>query len=91
MYWELMKRCSEKGVRVFDYGRSKVGTGSYRFKKHWGFEPQPLNYRYHLVKAKEVPNISPTNPKYRLLIEAWKRIPLGVSRILGPVLARNLG
>lgn len=91
MYWEVMRRSVGRGVRVFDYGRSKIGTGSYRFKTHWGFEPQPLHYEYELVKSKQVPDINPLNPKYRLFIAAWKRLPLPLSKLIGPVLARNLG
>ncbi|HDK03505.1 MAG TPA: peptidoglycan bridge formation protein FemAB, partial [Gammaproteobacteria bacterium] len=55
------------------------------------FEPRPLFYEYHLVRAREVPDVNPLNPKYRLFIEAWKRLPLGLSRRLGPPIARNLG
>ena len=91
MYWELMRHSCERGLKVFDYGRSKQGTGSYSFKKNWGFEPAPLHYQYYLVKARDVPDISPMNPKYRLLINAWKRLPLPVTRLLGPLIARNLG
>ncbi len=91
MYWEVMRRAVERGVRVFDYGRSKKGTGSYRFKKHWGFEPQPLHYEYDLIRAREMPDINPLNPKYRLFIAAWKRLPLPVSKWIGPWLARDLG
>jgi FemAB-related protein (PEP-CTERM system-associated) len=90
MYWAVMQRAVERGARVFDYGRSKIGAGSYDFKKHWGFEPEPLPYAYHLVRAKEMPNISPTNKKYGLFIKAWQRLPLRVSCALGPWLARNL-
>ncbi|CAI8965854.1 FemAB family XrtA/PEP-CTERM system-associated protein [Methylocaldum szegediense] len=91
MYWEVMRRATEKGVRVFDYGRSKVGTGSYRFKTHWGFEPQPLPYEYELVKAKTVPEVNPLNPKYRYFIAAWQRLPLPVSNLVGPWISRSLG
>jgi FemAB-related protein (PEP-CTERM system-associated) len=91
MYWELMRRSAERGIRVFDYGRSKVGSGSYSFKKNWGFEPEPLPYQYRLVKAEGVPNVSPTNPRYRLMIEAWRRLPLALANRLGPILARHLG
>jgi len=90
MYWEVMRRAVERGCRVFDFGRSKVDTGSYRFKKHWGFEPTPLSYEYHLVKAREMPDLNPNNPKYRLFIQAWKKLPVGVSRWIGPWLARGL-
>ncbi len=91
MYWELMRRSGEEGIRLFDYGRSKRGTGAYSFKKNWGFEPEPLHYQYHLVKAKTVPEVNPMNPKYRLFIEGWKRLPLPVANFLGPFLARSLG
>jgi FemAB-related protein (PEP-CTERM system-associated) len=90
MYWEVMRRAVERGCRVFDFGRSKVDTGSYRFKKHWGFEPEPLSYEYYLVRAAEMPDLNPNNPKYRLFINAWKRLPVGLSRMLGPWLARGL-
>ncbi|CAG1022468.1 hypothetical protein MTYM_01746 [Methylococcales bacterium] len=91
MYWEVMRRAAGRGVRVFDYGRSKLGTGSYRFKTHWGFEPTPLYYEYELVGSDHMPDINPLNPKYQLFISAWKRLPLPVSKLIGPLLARNLG
>jgi FemAB-related protein (PEP-CTERM system-associated) len=90
LYWEVMRRAAERGCRVFDYGRSKKDTGSFRFKKHWGFEPEPLNYEYYLVRARQLPELNPSNPKYRLFIQAWQKLPLGVSRVVGPWLARGL-
>ena len=91
MYWEVMRRAVDKGIRTFDYGRSKEGTGSYRFKKHWGFEPQPLYYEFYLVNSSTIPDINPLNPKYQIFIAAWKRLPLSVSQIIGPWLAKDLG
>jgi FemAB-related protein (PEP-CTERM system-associated) len=91
MYWELMRRACERGFKVFDYGRSKRDSGSYSFKKNWGFEPKPLYYEYQLFKLKELPEVSPLNPKYRLFIEAWKRMPSPLTRLIGPYIARNLG
>ncbi|MBT8442301.1 MAG: GNAT family N-acetyltransferase, partial [Gammaproteobacteria bacterium] len=90
MYWELIRRACDREIRVFDYGRSRVGTGSYRFKKHWGFEPEPLHYQYHLVRQKEMPDLSPGNPKYKMAISAWKRLPTALTRIIGPLIARGL-
>jgi len=90
-YWELMRRACERGIRVFDYGRSKVGTGPYDFKRNWGFEPQPLHYGYKLVKARTLPENNPNNPKYRLFIQAWQRLPRSVVNFLGPYIVRNLG
>ena len=91
LYWEVMRRACEQGYRWFDYGRSKRGTGSFSFKKNWGFEPQPLCYEYHLVSAQQIPEINPLNPKYRLFIAGWKRLPLFVANWLGPWLARRIG
>lgn len=91
MYWDLMRRGAEKGVRIFDYGRSKSGTGSYSFKKNWGFEPVPLDYQYYMVKSRDVPDINPMNPKYRFFIRIWKKLPLALTRIIGPYIAKNLG
>ncbi len=90
-YWELMRRACERGCRVFDYGRSKVGTGPYAFKKNWGFEPRPLAYEYRLYKRDSVPQNNPMNPKYRVFIALWRRLPIGVANALGPLIVRNLG
>ena len=90
-YWELMRRACERGCKVFDYGRSKVGTGPYSFKKNWGFEPQPLSYEYRLYKRDSIPQNNPMNPKYRAFIALWKRLPIGVANRLGPYIVRNLG
>jgi FemAB-related protein (PEP-CTERM system-associated) len=90
-YWELMRRACERGLRVFDYGRSKVGTGPYAFKKNWGFEPQPLHYEYRLYKRDSIPQNNPNNAKYRLFIAAWRRLPLALANRFGPLIVRNLG
>ncbi len=90
-YWELMRRSCQRGLKVFDYGRSKLGTGSFAFKKNWGFEPTPLHYEYCLYKRDAVPQNNPSNAKYQLMIRAWRRLPLGVANWLGPFIVRNLG
>ncbi|SEI64236.1 FemAB-related protein, PEP-CTERM system-associated [Nitrosomonas eutropha] len=91
MYWELMRRACERGYKIFDFGRSKQGTGSYSFKKNWGLEPQPLFYEYQLLRAKAVPEHNPLNPKYRLFIKAWQKLPLTFANLIGPHIVKNLG
>lgn len=91
MYWSVMEQARERGLTLFDYGRSKVDTGAYRFKKHWGFEPQPMSYEYHLSGMDAMPDLSPNNPKYKLFIGLWQKLPLPISQRLGPYLARSLG
>lgn len=90
-YWSVMKRAAERGCAVFDLGRSKKGTGSFEFKRLWGFEPQQLHYQYDLITRDSIPQNNPMNKKYRFFIEAWKRLPLPLTELLGPLLVRNLG
>jgi FemAB-related protein (PEP-CTERM system-associated) len=90
MYWELMRRAAARGVTRFDFGRSKLGTGAYAFKQGWGMTERPLPYKYFLVRAKGLPNLNPTNPKFELMIAAWKRLPLSVTKLIGPRIVKNL-
>jgi FemAB-related protein (PEP-CTERM system-associated) len=91
MYWNVMSAASANGYRVFDFGRSKIGTGSFNFKKNWGFVPENLIYDFKLRMHGEIPNINPLNPKYRFLIETWKRLPVPVTKLIGPPITRGLG
>ena len=91
MYWEVMRRAAGRGCRLFDFGRSKLGTGSFAFKHNWGFEPEKLHYRYRLAPGATIPDHNPLNPKYRLFIAAWKRLPLPIANLLGPPIVRGLG
>jgi len=91
MYWEIIRRGCERGAAVFDFGRSKVGTGSYLFKEEWGFEPTPLAYEYFLRESQVIPEINPLNPKYQLAIKAWQRLPLSVTKLIGPAIVRSIG
>lgn len=90
-YWELMRRACVRGLKMFDYGRSKRGTGPYAFKKNWGFEPTPLYYEYRLYKRDAIPQNNPNNAKYKLMISIWRRMPIGLANWLGPFVVRNLG
>ena len=90
-YWELMRRACARGLKVFDYGRSKQGTGSFSFKKNWGFVATPLHYEYCLYKRDAIPQNNPSNAKYKLMIETWRRMPIGLANWLGPFIVRNLG
>ena len=91
MYWEVMRHAAARGCRVFDFGRSKIGTGAFSFKKNWGFTPTPLEYRFLVRPGDTIPEVNPLNPKYRLMIAAWKRLPLPVANLIGPFLVRGVG
>lgn len=91
MYWALMRRAAMRGCTRFDFGRSKTGTGAYDYKTYWGFQPQPLHYQYHLVKAQTLPDVNPNNPKYRAMVQTWQKLPLWLANAAGPFVARQLG
>jgi FemAB-related protein (PEP-CTERM system-associated) len=92
MFYEVMRRAGvERGAKLYDFGRSKQGTGAFDFKRYWGFEPEPLNYAYHLAPGASIPENNPNNPKYRAFIALWKKLPLPITKLLGPPLVRGLG
>ena len=88
MYWSLIAQSCKEGFRLFDFGRSKRGTGSFSFKSSWGMQVDPLPYRYHLVRAREVPHLSPVDSKFQLPVALWKKMPFAWTKILGPRLIR---
>ena len=90
MYWELMSFGAAQGFRVFDFGRSKKETGSFHFKRHWGFEPIPLPYFYFRVNGAAIPDTSSLNPRLQWAIKLWRRLPLRVTTTLGPHVVRHL-
>jgi FemAB-related protein (PEP-CTERM system-associated) len=90
MYWELMRGAARRGFSRFDFGRSKRGSGSYEFKRGWGMAETPLSYDFLLLGSTRMPNLNPMNPKFRLLIETWKRLPLRVTKLIGPMIVKYL-
>jgi FemAB-related protein (PEP-CTERM system-associated) len=91
MYWEVMRRACERGYRVFDFGRSKIGTGAYNFKRYWGFEPAPLAYQFLPIGKAEIPDNNPLSPKFRLMVSTWQKLPLFATKIVGPMIVRSIG
>jgi len=91
MYFALMRHARAKGCTRFDFGRSKVGTGPYSYKKNWGFEPQPLVYARWLAPGEAPRDTNPNSAKYRLQVDLWKKLPLWAANRIGPLIARGLG
>ncbi|HYA41281.1 MAG TPA: FemAB family XrtA/PEP-CTERM system-associated protein [Syntrophobacteraceae bacterium] len=90
LYWALMSDAVDRGCRVFDFGRSKKETGPFNFKRHWGFEPAPLPYKYYLHRMNTLPEINPSNPKYKSRIELWKKLPLWFTKCIGPQIVKYI-
>ena len=89
MYWELMKYGAANDYKIFDFGRSKKGTGSFDFKRHWGFEPRPLPYFYYQIKDRSIPDTSSLNPKLQWAVRIWRNLPLKLTMALGPRIVRH--
>lgn len=90
LYAETLRMAVEQGYRVFDFGRSSVGSGTYKFKKQWGASERQLFWHYWLADGGQLPRLNPGNPKYRLAISLWRRLPLFVANRLGPCIVKNL-
>ena len=90
LYWQMLRDTIASGHRVFDFGRSTPGEGTYHFKKQWKAEAVPLHWEYALIGRDALPDQSPTNAKFHMAIEAWKRLPLPIANRLGPLVIGNI-
>lgn len=90
MYWEMLKLCVARGAGAFDFGRSTVDSGTYKFKAQWGAQPLQLHWYYWLPAGAEIPRLNQSNPKYELASKVWRRLPLWSANLMGPWLVRNL-
>jgi FemAB-related protein (PEP-CTERM system-associated) len=91
LYFTLMGAARARGCTIFDFGRSKVGTGPAAWKKTWGFEGEPLGYHLRTAPGKATRDVNPLSPQYRRKVEMWKKLPLSVANLIGPHIARSLG
>ena len=91
MYYALMNHARKRGCTAFDFGRSKVGSGAYSFKKNWGFEPQPLSYAVRTADGAEPRDVNPNSPRYKAQIAVWQKLPLPIANLIGPWIAKGLG
>lgn len=91
LYFSLMNHARERGCTRFDFGRSKIKTGPYNFKKNWGFTPEPLHYAVRTADGATPREMNPNDPKYRLQVALWQRLPLPIANRVGPWIAKGLG
>lgn len=90
LYWEVLTFAIENRYRYFDFGRSSKESGTFRFKQQWGAKPKQLFWHYWLAENIELPKLNPDNPKYALAINIWKKLPIGITKWLGPLIVKNL-
>lgn len=90
LYWNVISLAIEKQYEFFDFGRSSKEAGTFKFKQQWGAEPSQLYWHYWLASGGDLPQINPNNPKFKLLVAVWKRLPIGIANLLGPMIVKNL-
>jgi FemAB-related protein (PEP-CTERM system-associated) len=90
LYWTVIDAAIAEGCSTLDFGRSTPNEGTYKFKAQWGAMPVPLNWEYCLLRGDAIPDQSPKNPKLRLFIETWKRMPLWAANLVGPYVVRSI-
>ena len=89
MYWDLLERAVQRGQQVFDFGRSSVDSSTYRFKKQWGAEPYPAAWQYFL-RVGQANHARPDNPRYGKFIRIWQKLPVWLTRLIGPPIVRGI-
>jgi serine/alanine adding enzyme len=90
LYWTALQYALKSGFKKFDFGRSTPGEGTYKFKEQWGAKPIQLNWQYLLPEGELLPELNTKNPKFELAIRIWQKLPLSVTRILGPRIVKNI-
>jgi len=90
LYWSAIRHYCLGGQRWFDFGRSTVGSSQFEFKRRWGGVATPLYYQYWTAPGHELSSVRPDNPRYQRLISVWRRLPLSLTRLAGPIISRSL-
>ncbi|MHB8973871.1 MAG: FemAB family XrtA/PEP-CTERM system-associated protein [Pirellulaceae bacterium] len=89
MYWHLLQRAIAREQRVFDFGRSTIDGNTYRFKKQWGAEPNPAVWQYY-VRRGNVGDMRIEGGNYDRMIRLWQRLPVWLTRLIGPTIVRGI-
>lgn len=94
LYWELLVRAISRRCSAFDFGRSTVDSGTYRFKRQWGAEPVPLYwYRWERRGSRQGASAGEGHEKGKAMQVAtaiWQRLPLGIANKVGPLISGAL-
>lgn len=90
LYWEIIKDACESGHQLFHLGRSTADSGAEQFKRKWNAYPTQLFWHYILRRRREIPRLNVNNPKFKLAIAAWRKLPVRVTRYVGPFIARGI-
>lgn len=92
LYWTFLSFAADNGFSRFDFGRSTIGEGTYRFKAQWGAQPEPLAWQIFSSEGQLQPDKVERGPgAMRHRVESiWRHLPLTVANVLGPVVRRRV-
>lgn len=90
LYWSMLERAILDGDRIFDFGRSSIGAGTHQFKLQWGASERALSWEYLMLTGDVPPDQGPSNPRLQAAIDFWRRLPIGMANVVGPLVARHL-
>ena len=90
LYRTVLGFCIRKHYRVFNFGRSSKDSGTYRFKKQWGARPVQHYWHYWLESGGALPELKPDSPKFRILIACWRKLPIWITKVIGPMIVKSL-
>ena len=89
LYWQMFKRAIERGSDTFDFGRSSDESGTHRFKKQWGSKAYPAVWQYY-VRVGNPEDMRPDSGGKQRLIKIWQRLPVWLTRLIGPFIVRGI-
>lgn len=89
LYWQLLERTIQRGQQVFDFGRSTQDSNTFRFKKQWGATPFPAAWQSYL-RSGNPGQVRQDNPRYQRFIRIWQRLPVSLTRLIGPAIVRGI-
>ena len=89
MYRQLLDRAIGRGQAVFDFGRSTLDGGTFKYKKQWGAEPHPAVWEYY-TRTGDIGEMRPDNPRYDRVIRMWQKLPVWVTKLIGPPIVRGI-
>ena len=98
LYWGLLSFAADNQFESFDFGRSTIGEGTYRFKKQWGAKPVALDWQdfdingliQKRVESSTFSKVIPISKLKPMIILLWSKLPPAMANTLGPMFRRYI-
>lgn len=91
LYWTLLKYVNDRGCEEFDFGRSTIGEGTFKFKSQWGANPELLNWQKYNTTGQLIVESTGEVSNLRALVErVWRKLPVNISEYIGPKIRKYI-